>query len=152
MTQKRPGGLTALAVLNFVFAGLAFLGVIGLLIIFKLADMESANNTPQNRAVMEAFKNLGVGVYALMVAASVISGTLLLIGGIGYLKSRRWARLVGNLYAAITIADSIVSAVMMPSELGGGMQIGTIINLVYPVLTVILVNTTFKNDLVTSKN
>jgi hypothetical protein len=37
----------------------------------------------------------------------------------------------------------------MPAALGGGsFGIGTIIGLIYPVLTLILVNTAFKDDLV----
>jgi hypothetical protein len=37
---------------------------------------------------------------------------------------------------------------MLSTELGGGFSIGTIVGLIYPVLTLVLLNGTFKHDLV----
>ena len=42
----------------------------------------------------------------------------------------------------------VLGAMITPSELGGGFSIGTIIGLVYPVLTLYFLNLTFKDDLV----
>ena len=55
--------------------------------------------------------------------------------------------MTGNLYAIITVASSIVSVAFLPAAIGGGMNLGAIIGLVYPVLTLILLNKTFKDDL-----
>ena len=147
---KRPGGLTALAVINFVFCGWGFIGLLGLVAFFALIgkiptdDMQEAQRTQ-----IEAFQNMGLSVFILIFALSIVSNVLLLISGIGYLKQKRvmgW--MIGNAYALLSIVGSIVSGVMFASELGGGFNIGTIIGLIYPVVTLILLNTTFKDDLV----
>ena len=101
------------------------------------------------RKQIEAFQNMGLSVFVLIFALSVTSNVLLLISGIGYLKQKKvmgW--LVGNAYAILSIVSSIVTGMMFASELGGGFNIGTIIGLIYPVITLILLNTTFKDDLV----
>ena len=147
---KRPGGLTALAVINFVFCGWGFIGLLGLVAFFALIgkiptdDMQEAQ-----RAQIEAFQNMGLSVFVLIFALSITSNVLLLISGIGYLKQKKvmgW--MIGNAYAILSIVSSIVAGVMFASELGGGFNIGTIIGLIYPVITLILLNTTFKDDLV----
>jgi len=45
------------------------------------------------------------------------------------------------------IISSIVSGLWFAPELGGGFNIGTIIGLIYPIVTLVLINTTFKDDL-----
>jgi len=144
--QKRPGGLTALAVINFVVAGLGLISVLGLVALLKYADLVGENASAQDREVIRAFNELGVGLWALEVIASVIASALLIIAGVGYLKMKPWGRACGNLFALVSIASSVISAMLFPVELGGGFQIGTLIGFVYPVLTIILINTTFKND------
>lgn len=145
-TNKRPGGLTALAVLNFVFAGLGLLSVLGLVALLQFADTLKADASPQDAAVFQAFQDMGMGVWALLLVSSVLTDALLIIAGVGYLKQRAWGRRFGNIYAVIAIGSSVASALLMPAAVGGGFNIGTIIGLVYPVLTVILLNTTFKDD------
>ena len=147
---KRPGGLTALAVINFVFCGWGFIGLLFFAGFFALIgkiptdDMQEAQ-----RKQIEAFQNMGVSMFILIFALSITSNVLLLISGIGYLKQKKvmgW--MIGNAYAILSIVSSIVAGVMFASELGGGFNIGTIIGLIYPVITLILLNTTFKDDLV----
>jgi len=145
---RRPGGLTALAVLNFVFSGLGLLGVLALVAVFGMMDTlkHSAANA-HDREVLEAFANMPTALWAMMIISSVIVAALLIIAGVGYLKMRRWGRMIGNAYALLSVATQIVEVVTIPSELGGGVGIGTIIGLVYPVLTLIFINTTFKEEL-----
>ena len=146
---KRPGGLTALAVINFVFAGFSVLSLLGLAAFFALIDKVPTDQMEAvQREQIEALQNMGTGVFVLVFAMNLLTGLLLLLSGIGYLKQKRvlgW--MVGNAYAVISIGGSIVSGVMFATELGGGFNIGTIINLVYPILTLVLLNTTFKGDL-----
>ena len=144
--SKRPGGLTALAVINFVAAGIGLLSVLGLVALLKYADLVGDHASAADLEVIKAFNDLGMGLWALEVIASVLAAALLIIAGVGYLKVKPWGRVAGNLYAIISIASSVISAVLFPVELGGGFQIGTMIGFVYPVLTVILINTTFKED------
>lgn len=146
---KRPGGLTALAVINFIFSGWGLIGLIGLAATFAFIGMMPTDEMPEEqRAQIEAFQNMGTSVFVMIFVLTIISSVLLLLSGIGYLKQKKFlGRMMGNAYAVITIVSSIVSAMMFATEFGGGFNIGTIIGLIYPVLTLILINTTFKDDL-----
>lgn len=132
--HKRPGGLTALAVLNFVFGGF---GALGLLITV------AALSQPEFAAALAVF---GSGFFYVVLAVSVVQTFLIIAAGVGYLKLKPWGRTLGNAYGAIAVIMSLVSAVVVPSDLGGGMNIMTIIGLIYPVLTLVLLNTTFRED------
>ena len=147
--QKRPGGLTALAVINFIFSGWGFLGLVGLAVFFAFTgkiptdEMEEAQRTQ-----IEAFQEMGLPVFIFIFALSIITSVLLLVSGIGYLKQKKlMGRMIGNTYAVVSIVSSVISGMMFASELGGGFTIGTIIGLIYPIITLILLNTTFKDDL-----
>ena len=147
---KRPGGLTALAVINFVFCGFGVIGFIFTAALLALIGKIPTDDMPEaNRAQIEAFQNMGISVFILILLLSLVSNVLLLLSGIGYLKQKKvLGRVMGNTYALLAIVGSIVSGVMFASKLGGGFNIGTIIGLIYPVITLILLNTTFKDDLV----
>ena len=147
--EKRPGGLTALAVINFVFSGLGFIQFLTLAAFFALRGKIPTDQMKEaERVQIEAFQDLGLPVFIFIFALTIISSVLLLLSGIGYLKQKKLlGRMMGNAYAVITIVSSIVSGMMFATELGGGFNIGTIIGLIYPVLTLILINTTFRDDL-----
>ncbi len=146
---KRPGGLTALAVINFIFSGWGLLGLIGLAVGFAFIGAMPTDEMPEEqRAQIEAFQNMGTSVFVMIFVLTIISSVLLLLSGIGYLKQKKvLGRMMGNAYALINIVSSIVTGMMFATEFGGGFNIGTIIGLIYPVLTLILINTTFKDDL-----
>jgi len=147
--EKRPGGLTALAVINFIFSGWGLIGLIGLAAFFALIGKIPTDDMQEAQKVqMEALQNMGLPVFIVIFALSLVSSTLLLLSGIGYLKQKKFlGRTIGNIYAVITIISSIVSGILFAPALGGGFNIGTMIGLIYPVLTLILLNTTFKEDL-----
>jgi hypothetical protein len=134
---KRPGGLTALAVLNFVFGGL---GAIGILILFALLGTKAmADATASGKIQLSAS-----GIYVSMLFSAVAT-FLLIAAGVGYLKQKRvLGRGFGNGYAIVSLAGQVVTLILIKETFG----IGNIIGLIYPVLTLILVNTTFKDDLV----
>jgi hypothetical protein len=146
---KRPGGLTALAVINLVLAGLSALQLAGLAVFFTLMDKIPTDEMQETqRAQIEAMQDMGAPVFILIFVLTLLSGVLLLLSGIGYLQQKRvLGRMVGNLYGILAIVGSLVSGLLFRTELGGGFNIGTIIGLVYPILTLILINTTFKDDL-----
>jgi len=148
--EKRPGGLTALAVFNFIFSGANLLGLLGWVVIFFIIigviPTEQMNEIQKTQ--MEAFKDLGIPIFIFILALSIISGILLLVSGIGYLKQKKiMGRMLGNIYAVLNIISSIISGILFDPEIGGGFNIMTIVGLIYPVLTLILINTTFKDDL-----
>ncbi|HEY5933642.1 MAG TPA: hypothetical protein VIU61_03380 [Kofleriaceae bacterium] len=147
-TPKRPGGLTALAVLNFVFTGLGLISLLALVAVLKFADQAMAGASEKDRATIAAFSEMGMGTWALLVGSSLLTCALLLIAGIGYLKMKRWGWIAGNLYALLSIVAALLSAFLMPPALGGGINLMTIVGLIYPVLTGILLNTTFKNEFI----
>jgi hypothetical protein len=139
---KRPGGLTALAVLNFVFGGLGalfmLLAIGGLMLLAKGASDLSDGQVKVSEAP-------GIGMIYLWIALSVVQVILMIASGVGYLKLKKFlGKTLGNVYALVSIAGSIVSAVLLHQGFG----IGTIIGLVYPVLTIILLNTAFKDEFV----
>ena len=147
--EKRPGGLTALAVINFILSGFGFIGLLGMAAFFAFIGMMPTDEMQEaQKAQIEAFQNMGASVLVIIFALSLVSSVLLLLAGIGYLKQKKFlGRTIGNTYAVISIISSVVSAIMFAPELGGGFNFGTIINLIYPVLTLILLNTTFREDL-----
>jgi hypothetical protein len=148
---KRPGGLTALAVINFIFAGFGFLGAIGfitMIAMFSMAGRSAAANKA-SQDVLAALQNAGIGqsMLIILMIISFITSVLLLISGIGYLKQKKmlgwW---LGNFTAILSIVSHLITAVKVPSQAGGGFSLGFILNMLYPLITLILLNTTFKDD------
>jgi hypothetical protein len=136
---KRPGGLTALAVLNFVFGGIgaigSLLGLLGLSVLREAAKSVEAHGGKAE-----------VNLTLLMVGLLFMAGGafLLITAGVGYLKQKRFmGRTLGTVYALVSLAGTGLGIAS-----GNGIGIGTIIFSVYPILTLIMVNTTFKDDLV----
>ncbi|MHC4559113.1 MAG: hypothetical protein ACYTEX_24370 [Planctomycetota bacterium] len=146
---KRPGGLTALAVINFILSGWGLIGLLGLAAFFAfVGEIPTDEMEEAQKAQIEALQNMGISVFIIIFALTLISCVLLLLSGIGYLKQKKFlGRTMGNTYGVITIVASVMTAIMFAPELGGGFNIGTIIGLIYPILTLILLNTTFKDDL-----
>ena len=144
---KRPGGLTALAVINFILFGFGLIGLLSMVATY--ADLiPTAHMTEEQKAPIEALQNMSFPLFVMILALSLISNVLLIISGIGYLKQKKiLGRVLGNAYAVISIVSSIVSGTQISSEAGGGFTIQTLIGLIYPILTLILLNTTFKEDL-----
>lgn len=135
---KRPGGLTALAVLNFVFAGLGLIGLLALTALLGAVD-----SAARDAGFQETGNSSGM-IYGFL-ALGVVRMGVLLAAGVGYIGMKRWGRKAGNLYAILALLDTVGGMALIK---GSSMGIGVIIGLVYPVLTLILVNTTFKDDLV----
>src|SRR5688500_4844486 len=97
---QRPGGLTALAVINVVFGGFELLGAAG---------TAAAIAVPQIREAYE--EGLGEpvtnGMLLLLLAAGLVDGALLVTSGIGYLKQKRvLGRWLGNAYVVCSLAAS----------------------------------------------
>ena len=132
---KRPGGLTALAVLNFVFGGF---GVLGLLAIF--AVLGGTVHDGERTSPLAAH---GSAILWLDLLLALVVVGLMIASGVGYLGLKRFlGRTLGNAYAI----GSLVSSVVGISLAGFGLM--NLVGLVYPILTLALLNTTFKDDLV----
>ena len=155
MTEgKGPGGLTALAVLNFVFGGFGLLGTAAFFAIMAIVNKAAQDGSNEEaaeaqREIAKAWQEVGVGFFYVIMALGAVSAILLIASGVGYLQQKRFlGRTLGNVYAVLSIASSLIMGAVVSSEAGGGFNIGTIIGLVYPGLTLLLLNTTFKEDFV----
>ncbi|MBX3463207.1 MAG: hypothetical protein KF830_08545 [Planctomycetes bacterium] len=151
---KRPGGLTALAVLNFVFGGLEILGSLGMLMLMAFLDAaaksgEDDGAAEAQRKMAEAWEQIGLGFFYVILIVGAVSAILLIASGVGYLQQKKFlGRTLGNSYAVLSIGSSLAMGMAVTADAGGGFNIGTLIRLVYPVLTLFLLNTTFKEDFV----
>ena len=135
---RRPGGLTALAVLNFVGSGFVMLGVIAFAALLGIGKMSEAASGAKLALP-------STSVLAGLLLLDTVTIGLLIASGVGYLRQkRRLGRSVGTAYAIVSLVSKIISLATIHNSFG----IGVIIGLVYPVLTLILLNTTFKDDLV----
>ena len=147
---KRPGGLTALAVLNFVFGGKDCLNT--LVMLSWIAIKRGAIPLPEQKGMDEFAKLLEAlpeSVIYGMMAFHVVSAFLLIASGVGYLKlSRVWGRLLGSVGALVWMGGTAVVAAVLADRLGGGFTLLTMAMVIYPLLTLILLNTTFREDFV----
>ncbi len=135
MAAKRPGGLTALAVLNFVFGGISALALLALFALLSLVE----------KGASEANVHLSTGLIWALILLSMVQVGLMIAAGVGYLGQKRFlGRTLGNTYAILSILGSVLSVAVAKQGVG----LSTIIGLIYPVLTLFLLNNTFKDDLV----
>jgi hypothetical protein len=126
--EKRPSGLTALAVINFVFSGWGLIGLLGLAAMFAfIGQIPTDNMNETQRAQIEAFQNMGIPVFIFIFVLSIISSVLLLLSGIGYIKQKKiMGRWLGNAYGIISIISSVVSGLMLPSEMKGDVSLSAL--------------------------
>jgi hypothetical protein len=102
--KHRTGGMTAIAVLNFILGGIGILnGLFLLLGVFYL---------------MSELLRLGVFsipttrlAFALLILATGVVG---LIAGIGVFRLRPWARALSLVYAGLLILSSVLSCLSVP--------------------------------------
>jgi hypothetical protein len=137
---RRPGGLTALAVINFVFSGLAALFAAGIV----MAIVMEKNGGIRNAETGEVL-HINVAIFILHLCLTIVSVFTLITSGVGYLKQKRvLGRIIGHVYAVCSLVGTAVGVLLVNETFG----LMTIVFMVYPLLTLILVNTTFKDDLV----
>ena len=85
-----------------------------------------------------------LGLAYVVVLLTGVGAFLLIASGVGYLKQSKFmGRTLGTVYALVSLGGTALGVIN-----GGGIGVFTIIFSVYPVLTLIMVNTTFKDDLV----
>ena len=157
--DRRPGGLTALAVLNFIWGGfLAIATLIGALAgagAHHIATTDApvtVTTTDESGQVKTETINTAEGKREMKAASNVawvwtailgVMTALLIASGVGYLGQKRFlGRTLGNVYAVLSLAGSAWSISQT------GLDIMTMVMMIYPLLTVLLINTTFKPDLV----
>lgn len=149
---KRPGGLTALAVLNFVFGALEVFGAFGLGFLLAVRNDWVPIKNPEARSKMlQPVAGADDLVLQVLIVVIAVKAALLVLSGFGYLRQKRLlGRGIGSVYAL----TAIVYAIGVPLWLGdrGGerfaFSLASIVWLLHPLLTLVLVNGTFKEDFV----
>ena len=137
---KRPYGLTALAVLNFVFVGFVAVGAQALWARYSLVP-----STPDVAITAYSLTQQDGPMILIAAILMLVSMTLLIVSGIGYIGQKKiLGQRVGSIYGMIGIAGTVL--VLLVAKTGFGIE--TIIGLTYPILTLVLLNTTFKDDFV----
>jgi hypothetical protein len=100
------------------------------------------------RQLAEALKAASPMELIAMVTSSAIASLLMIVAGVGYLQQRRtMGRRVGNL-ACLTMIVAVALEQNLLSGTDGGFGFGTIPAVLYPVLSLFLLNTTFKEDFI----
>ncbi|MBS3734756.1 MAG: DUF4339 domain-containing protein, partial [Phycisphaerae bacterium] len=132
--SQRSSGLTALAVVNLVFGGIGVLNVFVTPWTFRM--MKHRSHGPFMDKPPEAYLHVS-SVSGFVVAV------LLIVAGVGYLKQARWGRAMGNAYGVVAILSALIALATWPNVF---VAFGTVVGLVYPVLTLILLNTTFRKQ------
>ena len=130
----RPGGLTALAVINFVIAGFLGLGLLGLLIV-----LGGSGEMP--KGVTQSY----LYVRTLFLVVDV---TLLVLAGVGYLRQKRvMGRFLGSGEAVFSL---LFFGYVLGYTLGQGnpFMFSTLQQLIYPGITLVLLNWVFRENLV----
>ena len=159
---KRPGGLTALAVLNFVFGGFGIIGgLITLLaggVVSSSGDFSKEFARGMRRAAAESndpnaaeianklaggdASSLGMMFYILGILGLILAA-FLIVAGVGYLKqSKGKGWMFGNIYGV----SAVIVVFLQIAMLGAGFGFGVILGLAYPIITLALLNTSFKNS------
>jgi len=141
--RRRPGGLTALAVLNFVFGGLGVLStIIGVISWLVLRSMMESHEAGMHD-LATAFDKAGLTLGHLVVTSvlRLISSAVLIAAGAGYLKMTRTGYILGHVYAGLALINILVNLAVTPGLEG---FLGAIGELIYPIITIALLNTVFK--------
>ncbi len=135
----RPSGLTALSVFNFILAGYNLLGVLGLFILLN----QRASGAPAHGAA-----NLPDALIYLALAYRTVDLALLITAGVGYLKLKRvLGRWIGTTEALVSLVFFAVMVSYTRSQ-GVPFSFGYLSQLVYPGLTLLLLNVVFRRNLV----
>ena len=148
--KDRPGGLTALAVINFIFA--AF-GLIGIPMVFVsrmfISNIPLDQLNESQAAQLTAYQNMSSTTLAVIVGWGIVSFLLLLLSGIGYLKQKKvMGRILGSSYGILAVIYTLLSTLIFAGVFGRSFGVGAIIGLIYPVLTLLLLNFVYQDDLI----
>lgn len=126
MDTKRTTSMTVIGVISIVFGSLGLVGgVFTTLAGGAIAALGSAGTAS---GAQEAGQVTGLGLGAVVIGVvGIIAAVALLVGGIGILKVRPWARTLCLGYAGLSVATKAAALFLLGT---GG--IGLVIGLIYP--------------------
>ena len=131
--NSRPGGLVALAILNFLFAAIGFISVVSSILSLVFKDKMIAHD-PNLKGWIES-------ISVFYIASSAVLTVFLIVSGVGYLMQKKILGFVlGNVAAIVWVIHLTLSS-----------ETFNIINsalLLLPVLTLVMLNVVFKKDFI----
>jgi hypothetical protein len=149
---RRPPVVTLLALCNFIFAALFGIGLVAYLGRMRFVPLVEAHSPSLSATELkqgEAILSLGITPYYALGVVMVILTVLLIVSGIGYLYLKRFeGRVLGNVTTLVSIASALAVTFWVPKVLDGGINGFSSINFTYPLLTLFLLNRTFKDQFV----
>jgi hypothetical protein len=129
----RPSGLTALAVLNFIFGGFQSIGVL-------FALLSTACTVTVNGVARAPSSGGGM----LSIGLNLAGAAALFVAGAGFLNvDRRAGRWAANAYVACAVAGILVRF-LLPGAAGSS-GVFSVISLIYPLLLVLYTNIVFRD-------
>ena len=144
--------MTLLALCNFIFAGMFGIGLVAYFGRMRLLPLIEAHSTSLSATEVkqgEAILSLGVTPYYALGVVMLILTVLLIVSGIGYLYLKKFeGRVLGNAAMLVGIASALVVTFWVPKVLDGGFNGFSAINFTFPLLTLFLLNRTFRDQLV----
>lgn len=151
---RRPGGLTALGVLNIVFAIVGLLGGLALLAVADGARRHGLDGIGgyddfarvRSRELVESFMTkYSPGAFQLMFGLGLAGGLAMLIAAFGFFGQRRFSgRTLGNLSSILIIASALVAVTQLGFMFMGVPMCGAI----YAIVVLSLINTIYAKRLV----
>lgn len=133
----RPSGLTALSVFNFILAGWGLLKLLGVAIVLAAGAPKGSQAPPPPEFLLL----LSLGYLILDIG-------LMITAGIGYLKLKRvLGRWLGSVEAVLSLAYFAAVVAYVQSK-GIPFDVRNLSALVYPGLTLVLLNVVFRENLV----
>ncbi len=131
--SKRPGGITALAVFNFVFGGIAIITSL-----LSIAFIENAQ---------KEFEHYGLTVSETVLyftfSFALVVAVLEVISGIGYLRLKnKMGKQLGTIFAI----SSIIYTATQVQFMEGATGFMVVPDFAYPVITLFLLHLTFRDD------
>jgi hypothetical protein len=149
---RRPPVVTLLALCNFILAALFGIGLVayfGRMRLIPLVESHSPSLSATELKQGEAMLSLGITPYYVLGVAMVILSVLMIVSGIGYLYLKKFeGKTLGNVAALLSIATALAVTFWVPAVLDGGINGFSVINYSYPLLTLFLLNRTYKDQFV----
>jgi hypothetical protein len=135
MTERsvRPSGITALAVLNFIFGGFQSLNV--LISLLSMGCTVTVNGVAQPRAPGTSF---------LFTAIDLAGAAALFIAGAAFMRVDRRGRWAANAYV-LCAAAGVALRLILPMWGGGPPGFFSVMSLIYPLLVAVYANVVFRD-------
>jgi len=156
-SSDRPSGLTALAVIQFLFGVGQFFEVLSLTLlrfVFGPAELERAGGRRRGPSAeeLEYLRELievPLPSFSLLLGLLLLSCLLFLLTGLGLLRRKRWlGRHASTLFVLVEFGALATALLLFPESYLRELGIGLIRMIFYPLFLLACVHLVFRRDLV----